>query len=211
MKLADYIRQVPQPMTKETCCGVSEKERAHLRELLYREIPSERVARLLSQGRERARRELTASIEQILSAHDFAPMSDIDRSALIEHTLDMVLGLGPIEKMLKDDSVTEIMVNGPRSVFFERDGIICSCDERYDSEEQLRLVIDRIVSPLGRRVDEQCPIVNARLPRATASTSSSLPFRLTAPRSPYANSVRSHSRLPSLSKWTPSHPKWHSC
>ena len=85
MKLADYIRQVPQPMTKETCCGVSEKERAHLRELLYREIPSERIARLLSQGRERARRELTASIEQILSAHDFAPMSDIDRSALIEH------------------------------------------------------------------------------------------------------------------------------
>lgn len=164
MKLADYIRQVPQPMTKETCCGVSEKERAHLRELLYREIPSERIARLLSQGRERARRELTASIEQILSAHDFAPMSDIERSALIEHTLDMVLGLGPIEKMLKDDSVTEIMVNGPRSVFFERDGIICSCDERYDSEEQLRLVIDRIVSPLGRRVDEQCPIVNARLP-----------------------------------------------
>ena len=85
MKLADYIRQAPQPMTKETCCGVSEKERAHLRELLYREIPSERIARLLSQGRERARRELTASIEQILSAHDFAPMSDIDRSALIEH------------------------------------------------------------------------------------------------------------------------------
>lgn len=164
MKLADYIRQVPQPVANEAHCGVSGKEHARLRDLLYQEIPSERIAQLLSQGREQARRELAVSIEQILSAHDFAPMSDIDRSALIEHTLDIVLGLGPIEKMLKDDSITEIMVNGPRSVFFERDGIVCRSDERYDSEEQLRLVIDRIVSPLGRRVDEQCPIVNARLP-----------------------------------------------
>lgn len=164
MKLGDYIRQVPHASADEARVGVSEKERARLRELLYREIPSERIAQLLAQGREQARRELAVSIEQILSAHDFAPMNDIDRSALIEHTLDLVLGLGPIEKMLKDDSITEIMVNGPRSVFFERDGIVCRSVERYDSEEQLRLVIDRIVSPLGRRVDEQSPIVNARLP-----------------------------------------------
>lgn len=164
MKLGDYIRQVPHASADEARVGVSEKERARLRELLYREIPSERIAQLLAQGREQARRELAVSIEQILSAHDFAPMNDIDRSALIEHTLDLVLGLGPIEKMLKDDSITEIMVNGPRSVFFERNGIVCRSVERYDSEEQLRLVIDRIVSPLGRRIDEQSPIVNARLP-----------------------------------------------
>lgn len=164
MKLGDYIRQAPHASADEARVGVSEKERARLRELLYREIPSERIAQLLAQGREQARRELAVSIEQILSAHDFAPMNDIDRSALIEHTLDLVLGLGPIEKMLKDDSITEIMVNGPRSVFFERDGIVCRSVERYDSEEQLRLVIDRIVSPLGRRIDEQSPIVNARLP-----------------------------------------------
>lgn len=164
MKLGDYIRQAPHASADEARVGVSEKERTRLRELLYREIPSERIAQLLAQGREQARRELAVSIEQILSAHDFAPMNDIDRSALIEHTLDLVLGLGPIEKMLKDDSITEIMVNGPRSVFFERDGIICRSVERYDSEEQLRLVIDRIVSPLGRRIDEQSPIVNARLP-----------------------------------------------
>lgn len=164
MKLGDYIRQAPHASADEACVGVSEKERARLRELLYREIPSERIAQLLAQGREQARRELAVSIDQILSAHDFAPMNDIDRSALIEHTLDLVLGLGPIEKMLKDDSITEIMVNGPRSVFFERDGIVCRSAERYDSEEQLRLVIDRIVSPLGRRIDEQSPIVNARLP-----------------------------------------------
>lgn len=164
MKLSDYIRQGAQVTANEDTVAVSEKGHARLRELLYREIPSERIAQLLGQGRERARRELAVCIDQILSAHDFAPMNDIERSALIEQTLDMVLGLGPIEKMLKDDSITEIMVNAPDSVFFERDGVICSSTERYDSEEQLRLVIDRIVSPLGRRVDEQCPIVNARLP-----------------------------------------------
>lgn len=164
MKLGDYIRQSPQLVTEELPGAVSEKTHARLRELLYREVPSERIAQLLKQGRERARQELAVCIEQILSAHDFAPMNDIDRAALIERALDMVLGLGPIEKMLKDDSITEIMVNGPHSVFFERDGIVCKSNERYDSEEQLRLVIDRIVSPLGRRVDEQCPLVNARLP-----------------------------------------------
>lgn len=164
MRLGDYIRQSPQTAADEALGAVSEKTHAHLRELLYREVPSERIAQLLNQGRERARQELAVCIEQILSAHDFAPMSDIDRAVLIERTLDMVLGLGPIEKMLKDDSITEIMVNGPHSVFFERGGIVCKSSEHYDSEEQLRLVIDRIVSPLGRRVDEQCPLVNARLP-----------------------------------------------
>ena len=164
MRLGDYIRQSPQPAADGAPGAVSEKTHAHLRELLYREVPSERIAQLLNQGREHARQELAVCIEQILSAHDFAPMSDVDRAVLIERTLDMVLGLGPIEKMLKDDSITEIMVNGPHSVFFERDGIVCKSNEHYDSEEQLRLVIDRIVSPLGRRVDEQCPLVNARLP-----------------------------------------------
>lgn len=164
MKLGDYIRQNPRSAVGESDAVTSEKEHARLRELLYQEVPSERIAQLLSHGREHARRELAACIDQILSAHEFAPMSDMDRSALVERTLDMVLGLGPIEKMLKDDSITEIMVNAPDSVFFERDGVIYGSTERYDSEEQLRLVIDRIVSPLGRRIDEQCPIVNARLP-----------------------------------------------
>lgn len=79
MKLGDYIRQSPQTAADEALGAVSEKTHAHLRELLYREVPSERIAQLLNQGREHARQELAVCIEQILSAHDFAPMSDIDR------------------------------------------------------------------------------------------------------------------------------------
>ena len=164
MKLGDYIKAQATDKPQAVDTGISEAERARLRDLLYREVPSGRIVRLLAQGRNKARTELSASIEQILSAHDFPEMSATSRAELIEDTLDLVLGLGPIEKMLKDDTITEIMVNGPKSVFFERDGILNTSAESFASEEQLRLVIDRIVSPLGRRVDEQSPIVNARLP-----------------------------------------------
>ena len=163
MRLADYI-QNPSETPLESERSVSEEDRARLRELLYETVSSARIAQMLSKGRESARRELAASIEQIMSAGHFGPVTQKERARLIEDTLDLVLGLGPIEKMLKDASITEIMVNGPASVFYERDGVINASSERFDSEEQLRLVIDRIVSPLGRRVDEQSPIVNARLP-----------------------------------------------
>ena len=164
MKLSDYI-QISRPASQpESETRITEQDKARLRELLYREVSSERITQLLSERRDAARAELSATVEQILQANDFPPMHADERSALIEDTLDLVLGLGPIEKLLNDDSITEIMVNGHDSVFFERDGVIFDTHESFASEEQLRLVIDRIVSPLGRRVDEQSPIVNARLP-----------------------------------------------
>ena len=89
MKLGDYIRQGAQVAANEDNAALSEKGHARLRELLYREIPSERIAQLLGQGRERARRELAVCIDQILSAHDFAPMNDIERSRSEEHTSEL--------------------------------------------------------------------------------------------------------------------------
>ena len=164
MKLADYIQNPVETLAPENNRAVSEEDRARLRELLYETVSSARIAQMLTHGQDSARRELAASIEQIMSVEHFGPIAQEERTRLIEDTLDLVLGLGPIEKMLKDSSITEVMVNGHASVFFERDGVIQASPERFDSEEQLRLVVDRIVSPLGRRVDEQSPIVNARLP-----------------------------------------------
>lgn len=164
MKLGDYITKAQVADSPDAMDTGHEREHVRLRDLLYEEIPSERIAQLLAKGREIARRELAATIDQLLSVHGFGHMTEQERDALVEHTLDMVLGLGPIEKMLKDDEITEIMVNGPDAIFFERKGNVYRSAERYDSEEQLRLVVDRIVSPLGRRVDEQSPLVNARLP-----------------------------------------------
>lgn len=165
MKLSDYIQE--EHATESSCedSAGCEEERRRLRELLYEKMPGERIAKLLEDDRTKARFELSALLDQLLRANDFGPLSHDQKSQLIEQTLDMVLGLGPIEDMLKDDTITEITVNGPDSVFFEREGVLRQSTKRYDSEEQLRQVVDRIVSPLGRRVDEQCPIVNARLPQ----------------------------------------------
>jgi len=86
-----------------------------------------------------------------------------DREELTELILDDVLGLGPLESLLEDPEVSEIMVNGPKTIFTERRGRITQADLEFESEMQLRKVIDRIVARIGRRVDESSPMVDARL------------------------------------------------
>ncbi len=87
-----------------------------------------------------------------------------DRLRLFEAIAAEILGFGPIEPLLNDDSVTEVMVNGPRSVFVEQNGRLFRTDIRFRDDEHVMRVIERIVSPLGRRVDEAQPYVDARLP-----------------------------------------------
>ena len=75
-----------------------------------------------------------------------------------------ILGFGPLEPFLQDDSVTEILVNGPDQVYVERNGMLEETDVRFRDAEEVMRIIDRIVAPLGRRVDESSPMVDARLP-----------------------------------------------
>lgn len=86
-----------------------------------------------------------------------------DRERLIEELISEILGLGPIEPLLKDSSVTEVMVNGPDSIYIERKGRLQKTDVRFRNSEHLMHIIDRIVSAVGRRVDESSPMVDARL------------------------------------------------
>src|SRR6185503_11525766 len=81
----------------------------------------------------------------------------------IKEVLDEALGLGPLEDLLSDISVTEIMVNGKDTIFIEKDGRITKSTVTFTSNLQLRNVIERIVTPLGRRIDEKTPYVDARL------------------------------------------------
>jgi len=87
-----------------------------------------------------------------------------DRAQLLDWVLADILGYGPLEPLLMDDTITEVMVNGPGKVYVERRGLIEKTDITFENEDHLRRVIDRIVSPLGRRVDESSPMVDARLP-----------------------------------------------
>jgi pilus assembly protein CpaF len=91
------------------------------------------------------------------------PLSGDERRRLIRQVEDDVLGHGPLQRLLDNPEITEIMVNGPDMVYVERNGKLVRSDARFASEEQLRRVIERIVSRVGRRIDESSPLVDARL------------------------------------------------
>ncbi|WJY21858.1 CpaF family protein [Fontisubflavum oceani] len=110
--------------------------------------------------------ELKAEISAITS-EELAEMGVVlnreDRQTLQTELFDEVTGLGPLEPLLKDDTVNDILVNGPNRVFVERDGKLTLSDVRFKDERHLLRIIDKIVSAVGRRVDESNPHVDARL------------------------------------------------
>jgi pilus assembly protein CpaF len=111
--------------------------------------------------------ELEHKVRQTLGdllSREETPLTTADRSRIVQEVVDEVLGHGPIEPLLRDPSVTEVMVNGPRRVYVERSGQLVPAGVEFADEAHLRRVIDRIVSRVGRRVDEASPMVDARLP-----------------------------------------------
>ena len=86
-----------------------------------------------------------------------------DRIGIYQELYDEVMGLGPLEPLLKDDTVNDILVNGPRRIFVERGGKLTLTDIQFKDEKHLLRIIDKIVSAVGRRVDESNPYVDARL------------------------------------------------
>jgi pilus assembly protein CpaF len=95
--------------------------------------------------------------------HEPVPLSRTERDTLVAQLGDEVLGYGPLERFLNDPTITEIMVNAGNPIYIERGGRLHKTDARFGSEARLRLVIERIVSAIGRRIDESSPMVDARL------------------------------------------------
>jgi pilus assembly protein CpaF len=93
-----------------------------------------------------------------------APLSAADRAQLIQDVSDDILGYGPIDRYLKEEDLTEIMVNGPHSIYVERGGKLEPVPAQFVDEDHLRRIIDKIVAQVGRRIDEATPMVDARLP-----------------------------------------------
>jgi pilus assembly protein CpaF len=107
------------------------------------------------------------ALEQIFSdtlQEERLPMNRADRTSLFELIVADVLGFGPIEPLLRDESVTEVLVNGADRVYVERAGILEETDIHFRDNNEVMHIIDRIVTPLGRRIDESSPMVDARLP-----------------------------------------------
>jgi len=111
--------------------------------------------------------EIRRHIEELFNAilaEESMVLSRAERHRLFESIVADILGFGPIEILLQDESISEVMVNGPKMIFVERKGQLTRANVSFDSNEHVLRIIDRIVSPLGRRVDESSPLVDARLP-----------------------------------------------
>lgn len=109
------------------------------------------------------RLEASKAAEQVLDSEIDALPKGINKSELIESTVAEAVGLGPLEPLLADESITEIMVNGYQNIYVERNGKLQKISMQFNSASSLMSIIERIVTPLGRRIDEGSPMVDARL------------------------------------------------
>jgi len=111
---------------------------------------------------EQVKAEISAIIPELLANFD-QPLNREERASLVDEVLDELLGLGPVEPLLKDESITDILVNGADTVFIERSGVLERSGVRFQDEKHLMRIIQKIVSAVGRRIDESSPFVDARL------------------------------------------------
>ncbi|HKT12203.1 MAG TPA: CpaF family protein [Terriglobia bacterium] len=105
-----------------------------------------------------------AEMVEALAAEENAPMTLTERERLSQEVLDEVFGLGPLEPLMKDHTISDILVNTHKSVYIERNGLLERTAASFRNDQHLMSIIDRIVSAVGRRIDESSPMVDARLP-----------------------------------------------
>ena len=171
MGLAERLGQakVDRSGTRPSAASVSRLEVGTDYSSLKREVQewlTESIGQDIYAGRiEQSRLEslVFEAITEVL-ARNARPLSGSDRARLVQEVVDDVLGNGPLEPLLRDPEVTEIMVNGFDTIFVERHGRISRTSLRFADDNHLRQTIDRIVSRVGRRIDEASPMVDARLP-----------------------------------------------
>lgn len=126
------------------------------------------------------RRNVEDIFNEILDSENIV-LTRVDRARLFEAVAAEILGFGPIEPLLKDNSINEIMVNGPKQVYIERHGRLEKTNVHFQNDEHVMRVIDRIVAPLGRRIDESSPYVDARLPDGSRVNAIIPPLSITGP------------------------------
>jgi pilus assembly protein CpaF len=119
-------------------------------------------------------------VDRVIQANNFAVNRD-ERMRLVEDMIHEITGFGPLEPLLNDPTITEVMVNGPEHIYIERAGKIHRVDSYFLNEEHVLRIIDRIITPLGRRIDETSPRVDARLPDGSRVNAIIAPLSLIGP------------------------------
>jgi pilus assembly protein CpaF len=140
---------------------------------------------------EEVRRTIQDLFEQILAEENIV-LSRPERARLFEQIAAEILGFGPLQPLLEDDTITEVMVNGAKNIYIERKGKIHRVPVTFENNDHVMRIIDRIVAPLGRRIDESSPYVDARLPDGSRVNAVIPPLSLVGP----VLTIRKFSRNP---------------
>src|SRR3982751_1483775 len=128
--------------------------------------------------------EVRRQIEEIFSRvidEEGLALTRAERVRMLEQITDEIIGLGPLEPLLRDDSVSEIMVNGQRQIYIERNGKLELTNVVFQNDDHVMRIIDRIIAPIGRRVDESSPMVDARLTDGSRVNATTPPLSLVGP------------------------------
>ncbi len=139
--------------------------------------------------------EVRTTIEELFNAilsEEGIVLTRAERRRLFEQIVAEILGFGPLEPLLADETITEIMVNGPKNIYIERKGLISRAEVTFENDEHVLRIIDRIVAPLGRRIDESSPTVDARLPDGSRVNAVIPPISLVGP----VITIRKFSKVP---------------
>ncbi len=168
-------RRVSAPITSPQAGSYFDLKTRVQNKLLAEIDPSMDVSRT-----EEVRRTIQNLFEQILAEENIV-LSRPERARLFEQIAAEILGFGPLQSLLEDDTITEIMVNGPKNIYIERKGKIHRVPVTFENNEHVMRIIDRIVAPLGRRIDESSPYVDARLPDGSRVNAVIQPISLVGP------------------------------
>jgi pilus assembly protein CpaF len=166
------------------------KEKIHSR--LVKEIDAEFLEQTSSaEDRQRLAREVQKVAMAVLNEEPL-PLIRSEKTRIINEVIDDVMGFGPITPLLEDESITEVMVNGPEMIYVERKGRIEQAPVRFRDADHVMHIIEKIVSPIGRRIDEASPMVDARLPDGSRVNAVIPPISLVGP----CITIRKFSREP---------------
>lgn len=152
-----------------------------LQQLVLRELDLFRRTALNNPAATDLRTEARQAIEAIIESGAIELPPGLDRARFVVEMTAEIMGYGAIEPFLADESVSEVMVNGPNQIYVERSGRLCEVPARFINDESLMRVIERIVNPLGRRIDEGAPMVDARLPDGSRVNAIIPPLSLIGP------------------------------
>src|SRR5690606_20446068 len=163
--MASIGRQLPKPPSRlgQGSAQQANKSFDELKKLIHEKLVDKLdLSRVSDLEGETLRREIRMVVEHLCDTEN-PLLNRMERERLIDEVLNETFGLGPLEALLRDSAISEIMINGPFNIYVERGGRVQKCDVKFRDNQHLLQIIDRIVSKVGRRIDETSPMCDARL------------------------------------------------